>query len=87
MNLTMKKKLAARKISHQFRLHDNNSALMFAIVRSAIFDIGMSDHLSGVRYLKSDMPHAELAHVDADWIRLVLNKVGISLEDDRLCQQ
>jgi hypothetical protein len=80
-----RREFACEKIAQQF-MRTSEGKLMCAIVRQAIMDAGGGggvpemDKISAIEYLHSDMPHASLAGVDADWIRRVLAEHGVGVK-------
>lgn len=76
-------KLFEKKVFPQFP-ESGAGFLMFSIVLQAVRDayddtVYPHEQRSGYAYLNSDMPHAQMAGVDPDWIRFVLKKIGLPL--------
>lgn len=81
-----KAKLVSRKIKYQFPTDTPEGKLMFSVVEKAILDSVKTVPKTGlptinantaITYLRSDMPHAEACGVDADWVRKIINSIGI----------
>ena len=51
---------------------------MYAIINGAVVDLSSTKYrLEAIRYLQGDMIHAEMAGVDAGWIRDTLVKYEV----------
>ncbi len=80
MTTLLANRAICKKIKYQFP-DSPEGKLMFGIVQSAIHDLMTANHRrSAILYLTSDIPHAEIAGVNAKWIRDQLRKVGEKLE-------
>lgn len=89
--MTPKQKVrrACAKIKTQFT-NSGDSRLMYEVIANAIEDAFMklsvnrtlSNKSSARRYLRGEMHHAELAGVDSQWIREVLAKCDLDLNQD-----
>ena len=77
MNQPTKGRAALYKIRSQFPAIPEGQ-LMCAIINGAIVDLSSTKYrLEAIRYLQGDMVHAEIAGVDAGWIRGVLVKYEV----------
>ena len=77
MDLPTKRRAAFHKIRSQFPAIPEGQ-LMGAIINGAIVDLSSTKYrLEAIRYLQGNMIHAEMAGVDADWIRDVLVKYEV----------
>lgn len=95
MSLTdlQKSRLVAKKIKPMF-INTAEGRLWFEVVVRALADLVVNayaradrsyeaarDRLSAIRFLSGDMVQAEVAGCDADYIRRVMQEVGLDLPD------
>lgn len=86
MALDDKKKanLITAKLREGFKINPE-SRLMLAVIEQALRDVVIQittfdQKISALRYLESDMTHAEVCGVESAWIRRIISQVGLDLK-------